>query len=110
MEDAKSNSRIYLEETSLKLIENYKDVIEKTFDISEKDLLQGEIDDEDEKQKESRLLDALKKRRLALDEVDIILEKIEKIEQRLNPDLDNGNEGQPPLRKSWTKKAAAQVK
>lgn len=70
----------YRKKTSLELIDKYKDLIQKTFEVANKDLLQGEIDNEDENQKEQRLLEALKKRRVAFDEVDIMLEKIEKLE------------------------------
>jgi hypothetical protein len=110
MEAEKTQSRVYLEDTSVKLIDKYRDVIEKTFEICDKDLLQDEIDGEDENQKESRLLDALKKRRLSLDEVDIMLEKIDKIEQRINPNSNeegNNTEGQ---KSSWAKKKAAESK
>lgn len=110
METKKDSSIEYIEETSLKLIDKYKDVIEKTFEISDKDLLQEEIDDEDEKQKEGRLLDALKKRRLALDEVDIILEKIEKIEKRLNLTEETPNQEQTVSKRNWTKKKAEENK
>ena len=70
----------YRKKTSLELIDKYKDLIQKTFEIADKDLLQDEIDNENQNQKEQRLLESLKKRRIAFDEVDIMLEKIEKIE------------------------------
>ena len=105
MEEKATESRKYLEDTTYELIQKYKNVIEKTFEITDKDLLQDEIDNEDENQKETRLLDALKKRRVSLDEVDIILEKIDKLEKRLIPagEEENGIDGQ---KKSWAKKIA----
>ena len=53
----------YRKKTSLELIDKYKDLIQKTFEVANKDLLQGEIDNEDENQKEQRLLEALKKKK-----------------------------------------------
>lgn len=97
----------YIEDTKRELIEKYKNVIEKTFDITDKDLLQTDIDNEDEKQKEQRLLDALKKRRTALDEVDIILEKIEKLESSL--DGFKEVEEVTTTKKSWVKKKASEI-
>ena len=88
----------YRKKTSLELIDKYKDLIQKTFEVADKDLLQEEIDNENENQKEQRLLEALKKRRVALDEVDIMLEKIEKLENSITgidgkgeEDLENKN-------------------
>jgi len=109
MEATKSESRVYLETTTLELIEKYKNVIEKTFEITDKDLLQDEIDNEDKEQKEARLLDALKKRRISLDEVDIILDKIDKLEKRLAPENEDESQSSAPA-KNWTKKVAAEKK
>ncbi len=106
----KSKSRIYIEETTESLIEKYKDVIEKTFQITDKDLLQDEIENEDQNQKEARLLESLKKRRVSLDEVDIILDKIDKLERRLNPNNEAGAEIDKSEKKNWTKRVAAENK
>lgn len=74
----------YRKDKSMKLFEAYKDLIEKTFEVIDKDLLQEKIDDdEDEKQSEQRFLDAITKRRKALDEVDVMLDKVEKLERGL---------------------------
>ncbi len=110
MEAEKTESRVYLEETSVKLIDKYRDVIEKTFEICDKDLLKDEISGEDENQKESRLLDALKKRRLSLDEVDIMLEKIDKIEQRICPSEEEEANNSEPKKFNWAKKKASELK
>lgn len=87
MSDSNQELREYVEKTTLELIEKYKNVIEKTFAIADKDLLGEVIDGEDEKDTERRMLEDLKKRRVSLDEVDLILEKIAKLEIRLNPEL-----------------------
>lgn len=80
----------YRKEKSMKLFSAYKDLIEKTFEVIDKDLLQEKIDDdEDEKQSEQRFLDAIQKRRKALDEVDVMLDKVEKLERGLKSDDDD---------------------
>ncbi len=96
----------YRKKTSLELIDKYKDLIQKTFEVANKDLLQGEIDNEDENQKEQRLLEALKKRRVAFDEVDIMLEKIEKLETSIT-NID-GKEGEDLETKNVVKKFTKQ--
>lgn len=96
----------YRKKTSLELIDKYKDLIQKTFEVANKDLLQGEIDNEDENQKEQRLLEALKKRRIAFDEVDIMLEKIEKLETSIT-NID-GKEGEDLETKNVVKKFTKQ--
>lgn len=96
----------YRKKTSLELIEKYKDLIQKTFEVADKDLLQEQIDNEDENQKEQRLLEALKKRRVAFDEVDIMLEKIEKLETSIT-NID-GKEGEDLETKNVVKKFTKQ--
>ena len=96
----------YRKKTSLELIDKYKDLIQKTFEVANKDLLQGEINNEDENQKEQRLLEALKKRRIAFDEVDIMLEKIEKLETSIT-NID-GKEGEDLETKNVVKKFTKQ--
>ena len=96
----------YRKKTSLELIDKYKDLIQKTFEVANKDLLQGEIENEDENQKEQRLLEALKKRRVAFDEVDIMLEKIEKLETSIT-NID-GKEGEDLETKNVVKKFTKQ--
>ena len=96
----------YRKKTSLELIDKYKDLIQKTFEVANKDLLQGEINNEDENQKEQRLLEALKKRRVAFDEVDIMLEKIEKLETSIG-NID-GKEGEDLETKNVVKKFTKQ--
>lgn len=96
----------YRKKTSLELIDKYKDLIQKTFEVANKDLLQGEINNEDENQKEQRLLEALKKRRVAFDEVDIMLEKIEKLETSIT-NID-GKEGEDLETKNVVKKFTKQ--
>ena len=96
----------YRKKTSLELIDKYKDLIQKTFEVANKDLLQGEIDNEDDNQKEQRLLEALKKRRVAFDEVDIMLEKIEKLETSIT-NID-GKEGEDLETKNVVKKFTKQ--
>lgn len=95
--------QVYRKDKSLKLITEYKDLIGKTFTIVEKDLLQETIDNEDEKETEQRYLDAIKKRRIALDEVDLMLDKIEKLEKNFNSDTE---EEKTSTGKNWTKKVA----
>jgi hypothetical protein len=76
--------KTYSEETTATLIENYKDLIKKTFEVTDKDLLQEKIDAESDEETEDKYLNAIKKRRVALDEVDIMLEKIVKLESKVN--------------------------
>lgn len=94
----------YREKTSLELIENYKDLIKKTFEVTDKDLLQEKIDSEDNKETEQKYLDAIKKRRIALDEVDIMLEKIEKIEIAIFGKSENQETEQGNTVKKFSKK------
>ena len=74
----------YRKKTSLELIDNYKDLIEKTFTVTDKDLLQLKIDSESDKETEQKFLDAIKRRRVALDEINLMLENIEKLEVSIN--------------------------
>ena len=74
----------YRKQTSLELIDNYKDLIEKTFTVTDKDLLQDKLNSESDKETEQKFLDAIKRRRVALDEIDLMLEKIEKLEISIN--------------------------
>ncbi len=99
----------YRKKQSLDLIEKYKDLISKTFTVVDKDLLQGKIDsDVDENESEQKYLDAIKKRRIALDEVDLILDKIEKLERHTMPDeeVEAEKSKADQVKKNWTKKAA----
>lgn len=81
----------YRQDKTVELIESYKDLIKKTFEVVDKDLLQEKIDDKvDAKQSEQNFLDAIKKRRSSLDEVDLMLDKIEKLEKVLTDEDDNG--------------------
>ncbi len=79
--EANEKIKAYRKETTEELIENYKDLIKKTFEVTDKDLLQEKIDGADEKETEQKYLDAIKKRRVALDEIDMMLDKIEKLEK-----------------------------
>jgi len=74
----------YSKETTEELIDKYKDLIKKTFEVTDKDLLQEKIDAENSEESEEKYLNAIKKRRVALDEVDGMLEKIIKLEVRVN--------------------------
>lgn len=74
----------YRKETSVELIENYKNLIEKTFKVTDKDLLEDKLNSESDKETEQKFLDAIKRRRVALDEIDVMLEKIEKLEISIN--------------------------
>jgi predicted nucleic acid-binding Zn-ribbon protein len=98
MSDSKA-TRDYRKNITVKLIEKYKDLIAKTFEVTNVDLLQEVIDaaEYNEKQKEEALLNAIKKRKTSLDEVDSLLDKIEKLEKNLI-DIEKGvqeNDGQP---------------
>jgi predicted nucleic acid-binding Zn-ribbon protein len=75
-------------------------LIAKTFEVTDVDLLQEVIEDAEhnEKQKEEALLNAIKKRKTSLDEVDSLLDKIEKLEKNLI-DIEKGvqqSNGQTP--------------
>ena len=96
----------YRKEKTLQLIDKYKDLIDKTFSVADKDLLQDKIEqDGDDSQTEQKYLEAIKKRRIALDEVDLMLDKIEKLEHIYNPELPIDEISDGP-KKSWTKKMA----
>jgi hypothetical protein len=100
----------YRKEKTLELIEKYKDLIDKTFSVADKDLLQDKIEDDgDESQTEQKFLDAIKKRRIALDEVDLMLDKIEKLENQYNPEAGN-TENSEEKKGNWTKKIAGKDK
>lgn len=102
----------YRKEKTLELIEKYKDLIDKTFSVADKDLLQEKIEDDgDESQTEQKFLDAIKKRRIALDEVDLMLDKIEKLENQYSPENQNEDvSGEVNNKKNWTKKKAIEGK
>lgn len=105
MEDNTDEIKKYRKDKSLKLIDKYKDLIYKTFAVADKDLLQGQIDDdEDETQKEAKLLEALKKRRIALDEVNIMLDKIESLERHIKSE--DGEALEPIITQSFVKRNA----
>jgi hypothetical protein len=76
--------------------------------VADKDLLQEKIEqDGDESQTEQKFLDAIKKRRIALDEVDLMLEKIEKLENQYNPELKNNEfKSEERIKQNPTKKYA----
>lgn len=100
----------YRKEQSLELINKYKDLIDKTFTVADKDLLQEKIDKEgDDNETEQKYLEAIKKRRVALDEVDLMLDKIEKLERHVNPEIAI-EEKKDIQTRSWTKKAAEATK
>lgn len=93
-------TRDYRKKITIKLIDKYKDLIAKTFEVTDVDLLQEVIEDAEhnEKQKEEALLNAIKKRKTSLDEVDSLLDKIEKLEKNLI-DIEKGvqqSNGQTP--------------
>ena len=80
--------------------------IDKTFSVADKDLLQDKIDDEtDETQSEQKYLEAIKKRRVALDEVDLMLDKIEKLESHINPEAEK-KEAEEKTKQNPTKRYA----
>ena len=92
-------TRDYRKKITIKLIDKYKDLIAKTFEVTDVDLLQEVIEESEhnEKQKEENLLNAIKKRKTSLDEVDSLLDKIEKLEKNLI-DIEKGvqeNNAQP---------------
>jgi len=99
------NLREYRKNKTQKLFEAYKDLIEKTFEVVDKDLLQEQIDGEDEKATEQRFLDSIKKRRVSLDEVDIMLDKIEKLEKVLK-DGEENEDGTPTVTNFAKERAA----
>lgn len=82
----------YIRETTSELIDNYKDLIKKTFEVTDKDLLQEKIDSENSEESEEKYLNAIKKRRIALDEVDLMIEKIDKLKSKLNTNSDSVSE------------------
>lgn len=97
----------YRKNKTIELIEKYKDLILKTFIVADKDLLQGKIEeDANETQTEQAYLDAIKKRRVALDEVDLMLDKIEKLEQQINPKSEDEKDREG-MKRNWTKEKAA---
>lgn len=96
----------YVDDTTSELIDNYKDLIRKTFEVTDKDLLQEKIDNETSEESEEKYLNAIKKRRIALDEVDVMLDKVEKLQQRLSG-ISN-TEDQKPAKVSHAKRMAQQ--
>jgi hypothetical protein len=103
MSNKNDELRKYIVDTSMELIDHYKDLVKKTFEVADKDLLQDKIDADGDKDDENKLLDAIKKRRVALDEADHILEKIEKLEQRINPDLFTKPGENKPAKRNFAK-------
>lgn len=99
----------YILQTSNRLVSDYKEIISKTFKIIDQDLLEEQIDNEEEKNTtEQKLLEALRKRTVALDAVDSVLIKIESIEKRImlraNPNPDNSEPTTGKGKNNWTKK------
>lgn len=97
----------YRKKTSLELIDNYKDLIKKTFKVTDKDLLDEKLNSESDKETEQKFLDGIKRRRVALDEIDLMLEKIEKLEVSINAIDDKVDEDNTET-KSVTKKYSKQ--
>jgi|GEM_PF-1515167 len=101
----------YRKEKTLELVEKYKDLIDKTFEILDKDLLQNKIDSADSgneggKETEEKYLESIKKRRMSLDEVDVMLDKIEKLEGTLFNNNQDGDEIQTTTSSNPTKRFA----
>lgn len=97
-------NKLYVDDTTYELIENYKDLIKKTFEVTDKDLLQEKIDSESDEQSEEKYLTAIKKRRIALDEVDLMLDKIEKLQQRLDGPINTPDS--KPIKQNHAKRMA----
>lgn len=76
----------YRDAQTLKIIEGHKEIIEKTWEVLGKDVLGKEIEKAGDKENEteSKFLDKLNKRRKCLSEVEVSLEKIEKLERNLS--------------------------
>ena len=76
----------YRDKQTLKLIEGHKDIINKTWKVLEKDVLDAEIENAGDRKNatESLFWDKLAKRRKGLNEVESSLEKIEKLERTLS--------------------------
>lgn len=65
---------------TLELIDKYKTLIDKIFDTIDMDLLGGEIDKVKDSDSEKKILDKCRARRQALEEVEVLLGKIENLE------------------------------
>lgn len=72
--------RNYRKEKSLSLVAKYKSLIEDVFDIFEKN---QDDESDDKKETEQKKLDRIKKRSVALDQVNEFLNKIESLEHHL---------------------------
>lgn len=75
----------YKQKKTEDLIGHYQDLIDKTLEVADRDLLQEKIDEANEKDGEEKLLNAIKRRRIALDEVGVMLEKVDELDKKLNP-------------------------
>lgn len=73
----------YRIETTTKLVDKYRDLIDKIFTIAEKDLLDSEIKNAKDKDSEKKYLDKIKHREQALDQIQGILQKVETLERSI---------------------------
>jgi hypothetical protein len=95
----------YRKEKSEQLIEKYKDLIDKTFEVVDQDKLKYEIEKSDS-ESEKKYLDKIKARRQALDEITVILDKIELLEKHSGEDTGEGEETTVTIKKHPTKRYA----
>jgi PP-loop superfamily ATP-utilizing enzyme len=85
--------RDYRKEKSLELIEKYKDLISKTFTVINRDILENEIkkaDEGNENENEQKYLKKIKSRKQSLDEVVLMVDKIEELERHTKEEDDIG--------------------
>lgn len=80
-EDAEEIKK-YRQEVAVKIIKEYQNLIDKVFEITQKDLLDSEIKKAKDEESEKKYLDKIAHREKALDQIPVILDKIENIESK----------------------------
>ena len=77
----------YREETTDKVLDKYRDLVDKIFTVIDMDKLDAEIKNaEDDEEGEARLLTKVNNRKKALDRIEDCLERIGRLEKLQNQD------------------------
>lgn len=82
----------YRKEKTDEVVEKYQDLIDKVFEVTDKDLLDAEIKKATNEESEKKLLDKISHRKKALEIVEDLLDRIERLENKFS---DTGDKTEP---------------
>lgn len=82
----------YRKEKTEKVLDKYRDLVEKIFVVVDMDKLEAEIKNaEDDEEGEARLLTKITNRKKALEHIEDLVERIERLEDKLIPKEEKSN-------------------